>query len=465
MIPITMQELTDATAGRLVGIPASPAVTSICTDSRQIAPGALFIALRGENHDGHDYMNQALEAGAAAAMVSDVRRIDRRLHDAGRLVLVSDTLMALGQLAAWYRRQRAAQVIAVVGSNGKTTTKNLIAQVLGIRRRGQASKASFNNSIGVPLTLLSIDASDEYAVVEIGTNHPGEVAALARMAAPNMAVVTSIGEEHLEFFGDVAGVAREEFSVLDHLRDRSWVAVEYSAMQHAPDKAIARHTIFTYGTDASADLRATEISVTDEGQRFKVNGRAEFALPLFGTHNVSNALAAIAVGTRFRLTDEDIAAGLALAKPGAMRLEVADLGGITLINDAYNANPASMKAAFDVLDRWPSGGRRVLIVGDMGELGEAAESCHRSVGRDAGRSTAQVIVAVGGHARVVTDGAIATSGMSKRIYTMPSVGVLTEKLATIIEPGDVVLIKASRRMRLEQIVEPLRQLGNSAVGA
>lgn len=460
MIPITLGEIAAATSGRVLGAPtaAAVAVESICTDSRRMTRGSLFVALKGCNHDGHDHVVAALKQGAAAALVHDVSRFDRGLHGDGRLILVNDTMAALGQLAAWYRRQRAAQVIAVVGSNGKTTTKDLIAAVLSTRKRGRASQASFNNAIGVPLTLLSLDAADEFVVVEIGTNHPGEVASLARIAAPTMAVVTSIGEEHLEHFGDVESVAREEYSVLECLRDRSFVAVEQGARAYAPAKHISRHHVVTYGASDAADVRATDIASTRGGQTFRVNGRAEYRLSMLGRHNVVNALAAIAVGGRLRLEEHDIAAGLASVRPAAMRLEPMECGALTIINDAYNANPSSMKTAFDALDDWPGPGRRVLILGDMAELGDQAVRCHQAVGRDAGRSSAQVIIGVGNYARVVADGAIAVAGVSKRIYSLPDVAALHEKLPSIIEPGDVLLLKASRRVRLEQIVERLREL-------
>ena len=369
MRPLTLMEMSAAMGGRIVGDVTIPGVNNVCTDSRAIAHGALFFALAGENHDGHDFVNEVLGSGATAAVVSDVSKVEAKYHVSGRLVHVPDTLAALGRLAAWYRRQFAAQVIAVVGSNGKTTTKDMIATVLSYKRRGRAAKASFNNSIGVPLTLLSVEPSDEFVVVEIGTNHPGEIVALARIAQPDMAVITSIGEEHLEFFGDLETVASEEFSILTGLRGRAFVAVSTQAAAFAPDKATSPYTKLTYGLETDADLRASDILATADGQTFKVNGRMEYFLPVLGRHNVVNALAAVAIASRFRMSPEEIEAGLRDVRLPPMRMQRIEIGDVTVINDAYNANPSSVAVALDVLDQLNEPRRKVLILGDMRELG------------------------------------------------------------------------------------------------
>jgi UDP-N-acetylmuramoyl-tripeptide--D-alanyl-D-alanine ligase len=447
--------MAEAMGGRMRGTAAVPTVASVSTDSRAVVAGSLFFAIPGERFDGHAFVNEALEKGADAAVVSDLSKVDTRHHSDGRLIQVQNTVEAFGRLAAWYRRQFAAQVIAVVGSNGKTTTKDLINTVLGSRKRGRAGKGSFNNEIGVPLTLLSVEPQDEYVVVEIGTNHPGEVVALGRIVQPDLVVLTSIGEEHLEFFGDVESVAREEFSVVGCLRSRGFLAVSEQAAGFAPSKALANCTVLKYGFEADADLRAVGVSMDGEGQRFKVNGRFEYLLPLLGRHNISNALGAIAIGTRFRLSHEEIAAALAKARPSAMRMERFRLGQITVLNDAYNANPSSMQAAFEVMDRLPAVGRKVLILGDMRELGEETVRCHQAIGREAGRSTAQVVIAVGAMARVLADGATTAAGTGKRIYWFPTVEALGEKIGALIQPGDVVLLKASRAVRLERLLGQL----------
>lgn len=465
MRALTFQEVCSAMGGRVLGGVSVPRVTGVSTDTRKLSEGSLFFAIPGPRFDGHSFVEEALARGAAAAVVSDPSSVPAAHREGGRLIMVSDVVDALGRLAGWYRRQFAAEVIAVAGSNGKTTTKDMIATVLGSKRRGRAAPASFNNAIGVPLTLLSVDPSDEFVVVEIGTNHPGEVTALGRMAQPDMAVITSIGEEHLEFFRDVGGVASEEFSLLGTMQQRAFVAIQDGAARLAPSGMTESCTTLAYGLSDRADLRAVDCTTDSDGHRFLVNGRFAYRLGMFGIHNVVNALAAIAVGMRMRLSHEEMAAALLRAEAPPMRLERSRLGGITLINDAYNANPESMGAAFDTLDSLPEAGRRVFILGDMRELGDAANRCHQAVGRAAGRSSAQVIIAVGSHARVVADGATGAAGVTKRIYSFPTVALLEEKIGDLVERGDVVLLKASRAVGLEQLVQPLREVGRAVTRA
>jgi UDP-N-acetylmuramoyl-tripeptide--D-alanyl-D-alanine ligase len=462
MRALTLQEMAAAMGGKLRGSISVPTVTSISTDSRGSVADSLFFAIAGDRFDGHAYVNEALAKGANAAVISNLDKIDPQYHTSGRLIQVNDTVDALAKLAVWYRRQFAAQVIAVIGSNGKTTTKDLINRVLGSRKRGRAGQASFNNNIGVPLTLLSVEPQDEFVVVEIGTNHPGEIVALGRIVQPDLAVVTSIGEEHLEFFGDVESVAREEFSLLACMRHRGFVAMSDQAAQYVPAKAAAECTVLKYGFDEGSDLRAVGLRMNADGQYFKVNGRFDYHLPLLGRHNVSNALAAIAIGTRFRLTHEEIASALRDARSSPMRMEVLRMGEITVINDAYNANPSSVRAALEVMDQLSVIGRKVLILGDMRELGSEAVRCHQAIGREAGRSTAQTIIVVGAMSKVLADGATATAGTAKRIYAFPSIEAVAEKIGTFVQPGDVVLLKASRAVRLERLLAGLEDFARSA---
>ncbi len=460
MKTLTLEEVVTAVGGRPLGPPAVASVAAVSTDSRRVRAGELFFALPGPQHDGHEFVDAALSAGAVAAVVSDAGRVARRWQESGRLICVRETVDALGRLAAYHRGQIAAQVIAVAGSNGKTTTKGLIEHVLRTRRRGRAAPRSFNNQIGVPLTLLSAEASDEFLVVEIGTNHPGEVAALAQLARPDVGIVTSIGEEHLEFFGDLPRVADEEMSLLRGLRARGFAVVPF---EHRAHPAAQRDdlTIVTFGTESGADLRASDIQWDGRAQRFIVNGRFEYALPVIGAHNVGNALAAAAVGLRFGLTHEEIAAALATAPIPPMRLERQTCGSLTLINDAYNANPASMRAALATFEQVSDGGRRVLVLGDMRELGEAAARYHAELGRAAGRSSAAVIVAVGAHARTVADGATETAGPSKRIHWFPDLERAGPGVERALEPGDLVLMKGSRAVGLERLIPFVERAGRS----
>lgn len=456
MRPLTLHEMVIAIGGRVYGEITMPRVTSISTDTRSIEPGAMFFAIQGETHDGHDHVAAALNKGATCAVVSDLEKIEKPLLALGRIIQVPDTVVALGRLASWYRRQFAAQVVAVIGSNGKTTVKDMVAAVLSSKLRGRWAKASFNNHIGVPLTLLSVEPADEFVVVEIGTNHPGEIANLGRIAQPDMAVITSIGEEHLEFFGDVKSVAREEFSLLPCMAARAFVAMNIQAVPHTPPQSLRDVTSLTYGLDEEANLRAVDISSDDRGHRFKINDGTEYFLPVLGRHNVVNALAAVAIAMRFRMSPEQIAEGLERVKLPPMRMERVQVGDITIINDAYNANPSSMRVALGVMDAIATPARKVVVLGDMRELGEQSTRCHSALGQEAGRSTAQIIIAVGAYARVVADGATATAGTTKRIYSYPTVEAAAEKVGGLLDSGDIVLLKASRGMKLERLVEPIR---------
>jgi UDP-N-acetylmuramoyl-tripeptide--D-alanyl-D-alanine ligase len=277
-------------------------------------------------------------------------------------------------------------------------------------------------------------------------------------------VVTSIGEEHLAQFGDLEGVAAEEFSFIPFMRGRAFVAVSDQAAAFAfrnrrdgVGNNLRGCAMLTFGFDDSADLRAGDLRCDGKGQRFRVNDRFDYRLPLLGRHNTLNALAAIAIGTRFRLSHVEIADALARARGTAMRLQRLSIGPFTVINDAYNANPDSMRAAIDAMDDLPHLGRRVLILGDMRELGTQTDRCHRQIGEKAGRSTAQVIISVGAHARVLADGVTMTAGTTKRIYLYPSVETLTEKLPGMLQSGDIVLLKASRGVRLERVIPAIEK--------
>lgn len=461
MRTLTFDEVVKAMGGRALGRPPASNISSICTDSRELAAGDLFFALPGDRFDGHDFVDAVLKQGAIAAVVADVNRVPQQWHDGGRLISVNDVVDALGRLAAYHRSQTAAHVIGVVGSNGKTTTKALIHAVLSSRKRGRAAPKSFNNHIGVPVTLLSVQSSDEYVVVEIGTNHPGEVARLAQLAEPDIGVVTSIGEEHLEFFGDVSQVAREELSLLRHIRPRGFVVMQEDCRLHPGHAQRDDLKRVFFGAEPGADLRATDVSYASGRATFRVNGRFDYSLPAFGLHNVSNALAAVAVGLRFGLSHEDIAAALATAELPPMRQQRVTIGGITIINDAYNANPSSMKAAIAAFEHVQEPGRRVLILGDMRELGEHSVRCHEELGRTVGRSSAAVVVAIGAYSRTVIDGVTATAGGSKRAYWYPSVEAAGEGIGPVVQPGDVVLMKGSRGMRLERLLTVMEQASAS----
>jgi UDP-N-acetylmuramoyl-tripeptide--D-alanyl-D-alanine ligase len=430
------------------------------TDTRQDLKGKVFIAIRGEHFDGHDYLAQAADRGAMMAIVEhSMPAAD--LPGAMGLLLVSDTRRALARMALAYRRSlSAAKVIAITGSSGKTTTKRLIDAVLSGALPGRAAPKSFNNDIGVPLTILGARPQDRYLVVEIGTNAPGEVGHLARIAEPDIAVITNIGRAHLEGFGSIEAIAREKASLLSHLSPDGTAVINADTPHLAP-YVRAVPTAIRFGESAEADLRLTARGRHVPAQRggwFEVNGRLRFDLSLPGRHNAINALAAVAIGRRFALEDGQISAALAAVEPEPMRMVEQHVAGLVFYNDTYNANPDSVAAALETfIEVAADAPRRVVILGDMLELGNAGPDLHREVGRrilDLDRQVridhALLIGPLAAHIADVLSGAWPPS----RFSVVRAMNEKAQRLAArLLQPGDTVLVKASRGLGLERLVE------------
>jgi UDP-N-acetylmuramoyl-tripeptide--D-alanyl-D-alanine ligase len=432
-----LSQVARAVNGRPSRPLAAENVTGVSTDTRSIRAGDLFFALRGASYDAHDFLPQAFAKGAVAAVV------DRPVEAGGLTIAVPDTLRALGDLAAAYRMTLGARVVGVAGSNGKTTTKEMIAQVLGRDRRLVKAQGSYNNSVGVPVTIFQADARTESLILEIGTNHPGEIAALGAVARPDVAVLVSIGAEHLEGLGSLDGVADEETSLLDYLRSGGYAVVHddpriLSRLQLPPEKVV------TFGLTPHADLHPARI----DGMRFEVRG-VTFSLNLLGEWNIQNALAAIAVAMLHGIPLDECARRLADVKPAKMRMERLELAGVTFINDAYNSNPESASRAVREFATFPSSGRRVAVIGDMGELGTTSESYHRELGRQLAGSAVDVVVGVGRECRALL---AELDGRQER-HGFESVDEMKPRLDGLIRAGDAVLLKGSRRVGLERVVK------------
>lgn len=466
--------------------PENPgAIEGVSIDSRAVSTGQVFIAIKGERHDGHDHIAQAVSAGASVLIVSRemtpaaIAALPRQVA----ILRVADTGAALLALAGAYRRTlERTRVIAVAGSNGKTTTTRLIEAILKGAMRGSASQKSFNNAIGVPLTILGAKRTDQYLVCEVGTNAPGEIAPLARAIEPDIAVITSIGREHLEGLGSLRGVVQEETSLLGGVRAGAWAVLNADApmlVETVRPGAFGANlsNIVWFGTSEKADLRVSRVRTTGAGVSFVINDRHEFSLPLVGAHNAMNAAAAVGVARRMGLDWDVIAKGLAAAVPAPMRLERVEAGGVWFLNDAYNANPESMLAAFDAfveMCQTMSPKRRVAVLGDMLELGSAAGDAHAEVGRtlverakgvgDVGgvgggtRTIADRIVLVGSHMARARD-VLGTQGVSGTM-DVSHVGGLSDAIAAQIaaelRTGDAVLLKGSRGMGLERVLAAWR---------
>ncbi len=466
MIKLTLEEIVQAMGGRPWGELPTVSVGGVSTDSRTVAASDLFFAIRGPRFDGHDYAVAALKRGAVAVVVEtrQAERVAEQLDTAALplprsavLIEAGDTVAALGRLAAYHRRQLAAEVIAVVGSNGKTTTKAMIHHILSGRLRGRCSPKSYNNAIGVPLTLLSAEPGDEYLVVEVGTNAPGEIAALGALVAPDMAVLTCVGEEHLEGLGDLDGVAAEECSILRQIRGQGFAAVNIETPLVQKYLAQDGVHVTTFGQVPEADVRLTELGYEPPWLRFKLNERFPFRLRLVGFHNAVNAAAAVTIARRLGLDYAEAAVRLESFVAPPMRNEVLEVAGITIVNDAYNANPQSAAAAIDVLEQMPCKGQRIAIFGEMRELGSQSADLHRRVAGRLRDSSVDRVVLVGGAAEVMHE-ALASRGLfGPSVERCEDVDDCLARLAGSLQAGDVVLLKASRAVELDRLVEPLRE--------
>ncbi len=429
------------------------AIAGISTDTRTVAPGELFVALRGERFDAHAFLRDALDRGARALVVSDARAA----RAAGVPVyVVPDTRAALGVLARYRRRAwggAGKPVIAVAGSNGKTTTKELLRAALGSVLEVHATAANYNNQIGVPLTLLALPDAADIAVVEVGTNAPGELAALRAIAEPDVAVMTSFGEEHLEGFGDLAGVLAEESEIF------AGAALAVVPAAHPEIVAAARARaarVVTVGLDAG-DVRPDRWGLAPDGRGEIAFGGAEVTIAMRGTHSVANALLALAVARECGVPAASALAALARVAPPPMRGAWDALGRATLINDAYNANPASVRVAIEMLAAVGGGRQRVIVLGTMRELGTAGPALHLEMARYALASPADIIAGLGEFAP-----AFAAAGPADpRVVTGTDIADVWPALAERLASDAVILLKASRGVRLERLVPWLEEWARS----
>lgn len=464
----TVEEILEVTSARVLAGEVQPAsqamIRRLCTDSREVRPGDLFVALKGERFDGHDFAAAAIRRQAVGVLVQEGYRPERLAAAGGRgpLVLaVADTLLAYQQLAAHHRSRFRIPVVAVTGSNGKTTTKDMVAGVLAERWRVLKTEGNLNNRIGVPQTLLRLTPRHGAAVVEMGVDAQGQTTRLSEIARPTIGLITNIGPDHLEFFGSMDASAQAKGEMLDLLPP------EGAAVLNADDPYFdylasrARCRVLSFGLSERAEVRATEM-VPDRrrGMAFRLTlpGRARSPvamLAVHGAHNLSNALAAAAAGHLLGLSGTAIARGLARFRPATMRSQVSVHRGIRIINDCYNANPASMKAAIDLLAELGAGNRTIAMLGDMLELGPTSVALHREVGAYLARRGISALIACGRLGHGLADGARSAGMESDRIREAADAVQAAALLPSVVRAGDVVLVKASRRMQMERVVEAL----------
>lgn len=433
------------------------ALRRVWTDSRTVRRGDLFVALSGARFDGHRFVAEALKKGAVGALV----RHGFKLPGTALLIEVGEPLRALQDLACAHRRRFDIPVVAVSGSNGKTTTKEMIAAILSERFMTLKTEGNLNNHIGVPQTLLRLAPRHEAAVIEMGISGPGEMARLCEIAEPTHGVLTNIGPTHLETLGDVRAVARAKGEMLDAL------PVDGTAVLNADDAfydefcARVRGRVLSFGFSRRADVRALHVETKGPAftmLRVGVRDRARpfsVSLAAAGAHNVANALAAVAAGLAVGVGEGAIRAGLARHRPAGMRSEVRRWRGVTVLNDCYNANPASMRAALRWLTEARGTGRAIAVLGDMLELGGEAKQAHREIGVEAARLGADYLLTVGALAAGIAEGALSAGMPADCVVAATDHGAAAERLREILRKGDVVLFKGSRGARMERVLEKL----------
>lgn len=456
MEPRTLQYIANACAGeQLTGLRETLARRA-CTDSRDVRAGDVFFALSGDRFDGHNFLKEVMGKDAAAVVVNRQRLPVPSLNCA--VIAVEDTRQALARLAAEFRHDFDLPTIAVGGSNGKTSTKELIAAVLRQKLSTLWSEASFNNDIGVPLTLLRLEVHHEAAVFEVGTNHPGELAPLVAMIQPRFGVITSIGREHLEFFGDIDGVVEEEGWLAELLPadGKLFLNGDTKCVQAVARRSRAAVVRAGFGDDN--DWRIHDVRVDQTGASFRVTAplpefSGDYRVNLIGRHQIVNASLAIAVAAEMGLNAGEIRRGLASCQPPKMRLQVLEAKGVRILNDAYNANADSMLAALETLHEFPCSGRRIAVLGDMAELGGHSAEAHAEIGRRTAELGTIQLVTVGNMARL-TAAAARAAGL-RDVMECSDVAEATAALKRMARAGDVILLKASRVTGLERVSESL----------
>lgn len=448
---MTLAEIIHAVDGSY-GFPSDTFIDNISTDTRTLKKGSVFVALKGDNFDGHNYGAKAMELGAEAV-------IAERAIDGARCIIVDSTHKALLDLAAYYRRKFDIPLVGITGSVGKTTTKEMISLVVSEKYNTLKTEGNLNNEIGLPLTLFGLEKKHTAAVIEMGMSHLGEISRLSLCAQPTVAVITNIGFSHIENLGTQENILKAKMEILDGAdHDAPLIMCRDDKMLRNAEIHGDRKAVFYSAKKKDCDVYATSIKSNEDRISFIINypgGKIKAVINCMGEHNVKNALAAFCVGLELGIEPEKIVAGIAKYRPDGLRQNVKKINGRTFIIDCYNASPDSMKAAINVLSNTNTGGRKYCVLADMLELGKLSKTLHRTVGEYVAESRADMLLCFGDDSKYYIDGALKKGFDSSRCLHFESREKLTEYLRNNINTNDAVLFKGSRGMKLEEVVNAL----------
>lgn len=429
-------------------------VTGVSTDTRKIQQGNLYIPIVGENFNGHDFVKGAVENGASGALW---QKNQLNPPDDVPLIYVEDTLVALQDLAKNYLASIPTKVVGITGSNGKTTTKDMVTSVLATTYKVQKTEGNYNNHIGLPLTVLQLEEDTQYAVLEMGMSGRGEIELLSTIAKPEAAIITNIGESHLQDLGSREGISEAKFEITAGLRENGTLVIHGDEPLLTEKVVNSKFKVVTFGNSKMNNYYPVQIEQKSNGTYFSINGEesTKFFIPVLGKHNINNALSAIAIAQLFNVSIADIIKGLGMIKITGMRTElIQGKSGVTVINDAYNASPTSMRAAIELLQDLKDYRRKVVVLGDMLELGDNEETFHYEIGKGMDNGRVDYVFTFGQLGRKIAEGA-ALKFPDKQVLAFNDKQELITKLKEVVEEGDIVLVKGSRGMKLEEVVHAL----------
>ncbi|MDR4505363.1 MAG: UDP-N-acetylmuramoyl-tripeptide--D-alanyl-D-alanine ligase [Candidatus Scalindua sp.] len=461
---LALADVLSATGGKFLSGRKQSYVTGVSTDTRSTAEGEIFFAINGENHDGHAFVSQAIDKGAVGAVISNMNGIAdllRGKQGTCSLIKVEDTRKALGDLARFYRKNLPGRFIAITGSNGKTTTKDMVYHLLRNFKKVTRSKNSFNNDIGVPLTIFETSSSHDFGVIEMGTNAPGEIKRLSEIISPDYTILTNISHTHLEGLGDIKGVADAKAEFIENMDEKG------TLITNTDDnwcRQISRRfcgKVVGYGFGEDALIRASNVKRNESGFEFTVNDSFPVAVKIMGKHNIYNALAAIALCFSIGIPLEELCDKFEGFTPPPMRMEKQIYGDIVIINDGYNSSPLSMLVAIEEFAQLQVPGRRVLVCGDMLELGEKSEELHREIGEKVAQSHIDNLWTIGPYSRLIAQEAIIKGMARENIQSCENSEEMCSLVASLIRKNDTVLIKGSRKMKLEAVSHQIEQFSQS----